>query len=110
MKDDTFELLSKMYADLTKRLDSLEGGQNELKSEQQQITQCLTKIETTLEHDIKDKLQSLHERAAANTDKLDNNTQRLDTIENKLDYMVLSVNSQDKRLEVVESSKRRKAK
>jgi hypothetical protein len=34
----------------------------------------------------------------------------LDNIEGKLDYLALSVNSQDKRLEVMEMSKKKKAK
>ena len=70
MKDETFELLTKMYSDFTARfdkvearLDSLEGSQKELKAGQK-------KIEATLEHDVKTNLQLLHERAASNTEKL----------------------------------------
>ena len=103
MDDKTFELLEKMYSDISKRLDSLESGQQELKAGQQ-------RIEITLENDMKSSLQALHERAAGNTAKLDEHTQRLEAVENKLDYMALSVNSQDKRLELVETTKHKKAK
>ncbi len=96
--DDTFELLTKMYSEFSEfrkesntRFDKLESGQH-------QITQHLTKIETAIEHDIKPSLQSLHERAAGNTKKLDEQSQRLETVENKLDYLALSVNSQEARI------------
>lgn len=103
MKDESFELLTKMYSEFTE-------FKNDMTSFREETGSRLDKIETTLEHDIKNKLQALHERAAANTDKLDGHTQRLETVENKLDYLVLSVNSQDKRLEVVETFKKKKAK
>ena len=110
MKDDTFELLTKMYAEFSEfrkdmnefgketnnRLDNLEVGQS--------------KLEITLEYGVKDKLQVVYESEVANTERLEEHSKRLDTIENKLDYLALSVNSQDKRLEVVELSRKRKAK
>ena len=96
MEDKTFELLEKMYSEFKTELNELKSGQ--------------IKLEVILEHDIKDNLKILHEGVAGNTAKLDDHTQRLDTIENKLDYLALSVNSQDKRLEVVESFKQKKAK
>jgi chromosome segregation ATPase len=93
-----YELLEKVYIELqdtksevkenTKRLDKLESGQR--------------KVETTLENDIKTNLQTLHERAEGNTSKSDEHSEKLNNIENKLDYLALSVNSQDKRLETVE--------
>ena len=57
------------------RLDKLETGQN--------------KIETTLENDIKAKLQALHEREAINSNKLDEHSERLNTIQGKLDYLFM---------------------
>jgi hypothetical protein len=108
MEDKTFELLEKMYSEFSEfrketntRFDNLESGQKKLESGQ-------AKIEVSIEHDIKPSLQALHERAACNTAKLDGHTQRLETVENKLDYLALSVNSHDKRLEVVEALKRAK--
>lgn len=102
MEDKTFELLEKMYSEFAARFDKVDSRLDNLEAGQK-------KMETILEHDIKTNLQSLHERAAINTDKLQEHSERLNTIDNKLDYIALAVNSQDKRLEVVESSKRRKA-
>lgn len=96
MEDKSFELLEKMYSEFSKRFEKLEIGQR--------------KLETVLENDIKVNLQALHERSEANTAKLDEHTHQLADINNKLDYLALSVNSQDKRLGVVESSRRKKAK
>lgn len=94
MKDETFELLSKMYGEFSEFRKDMTEFREETNSR-------LNKIETTLEHDIKTNLQVLHERAADNTGKMEDHAQSLDTIENKIDYLAVSVNSQDKRLEVV---------
>lgn len=102
--DKIYNLLEKVYVELqdtksevknnSQRLDLLETGQ--------------MKIETTLENDIKANLQSLHERAGGNAAKLEEHTQRLEAIENKIDILALSVNSQDKRLEIIETSRQKK--
>lgn len=114
--DKVYDLLARLYTEVqegrketnqrfeqvTQRLDSLETGQKKLDSR-------MSKIETVLEHDIKAKLQALHERAGDNTDKLVEHSKRLESIESKIDILAMSINAQDKRLEVVES-KRKKAK
>ena len=105
--DDTFELLTKIYSELTEFRKETSTKFDKVETRFDKVENRLNKIETTLEHDIKNKLQALHEREAANSDKLEEHTQRLNTIENKLDYLALSVNSQDRRLEVVESSRRK---
>ncbi|MDF2520079.1 MAG: hypothetical protein K0R84_707, partial [Clostridia bacterium] len=61
---------------------------------------------TILEHDIRTKLQAVHERAGDNADKLEEHTVRLESIESKIDILALSINAQDKRLEVVESRRK----
>ena len=98
--DDTLEFLTKIYSELTEfrkvtnnRFDKLEAGQ--------------AKIEIKLEHDIKNSLQSLHEGVAGNTAQLKEHGDRLNAIENKVDYIAMSVTSQDKRLQVVEASKKK---
>ena len=103
--DKIYNLLEKVYVELqdtkkevkgnSQRLDSLEEGQK--------------KIETIMEHDVKTNLQALHERAGDNNVKLGDHTERLESIENKIDILAMSLNVQDKRLELVES-KRKKAK
>lgn len=60
------------------------------------------KLEAILEHDIKKKLQAVHERASDNTAKLEEHSKRLENIENKIDILAMSINAHDKRLEVVE--------
>ena len=104
MDDKTFELLEKMYAEFTGRFEKLESGQQKLESGQQQITKRLDKIEIVLEHDVKNSLQLLHEGVADHTSQLKEHTERLNAIENKVDYIALAVTSQDKRLKVVETS------
>lgn len=109
--DDTFELLTKMFSEFSEFRKDMNEFRNETNSRFDSVEARLSKVEIGIENDIKPSLQALHERAAVNTDKLQEHSGRLDAIENKLDYIVLSVNSQDKRLEVVESSgRKRKAK
>ena len=100
MEDKTFQLLEKMYSEITKRFDNVDSRFDKIEIR-------LDKIEITLENDIKTNIQALHEGLESNTVKLDEHTERLQTIENKLDYLAMSVNSQDKRLEVVESRKKK---
>jgi len=118
--DKVYDLMEKVYVELqdtkkevknnsqevknsSQRLDNLESGQNKLEHRMGTIDNRMSKIETTLEHDIKAKLQALHERTGDNTVKLGEHTERLESIENKIDILAMSINSQDKRLEVVES-------
>jgi uncharacterized phage infection (PIP) family protein YhgE len=105
--DDTFELLTKMYADITKRLDVIEIGQQELRSDINELKTGQGKIEIKLEHDINNSLQSLHDGVNGNTSTLKEHTERLNAIENKVDYITMSTTSQDKRLKIVESSKKK---
>lgn len=108
--DDTFEFLTKIYSELTEFRKETNAKFDKVDTRFDKVDTRLNKIETTLEHDIKNKLQALHEMEAVNSDKLEEHTQRLNAIENKLDYLTLSVNSQDRRLEVVEGSRKKKAK
>lgn len=94
--DKMYDLLARLYNEVkedrketnqsfehvNQRLDSLEAGQK--------------KLETTLEHDIMKKLQAVHERAGDNTDKLRDHTERLESIERKIDILAMSINAQDK--------------
>lgn len=110
MEDKTFEFLTQIYGEFTefrKDMNEFKENMNEFRKE---TNSRLGKIETTLEHEIKDNLQSLHESSLGNTALLQEHSERLNAIDNKLDYLALSVNSQDKRLEVVEASGKRKAK
>ncbi len=110
MEDKTFELLTKMYAEFSVRFNKVESRLDNVDSRLIGLEKGQRKLEITLENDILVKLQALHEREAINSKKLDEHSRRLDNIEGKLDYLTLSVNSQDKRLEVMEMSKKKKAK
>lgn len=48
-------------------------------------------------------LQAVHERAGDNAARLEEYNKRLETIEKKMNIVVMSVISHDKRLELVES-------
>jgi len=97
MDDKTFELIEKMYSEFI-------GFRKDMNEFRKETNTRLDKIEIVLEHDVKNSLQSLHEGVAVNTSKLNEHTERLNIIENKVDYIAMSVTSQDKRLKVVESS------
>ena len=103
--DDTFELLTKMFSEFSEFRKDMNEFRNETNSRFDSVEARMSKVEIGIENDIKPSLQALHERAAINTDKLQEHSEKLDTIQNNLDYIVLSVNSQDKRLEVVEGRK-----
>lgn len=103
MDDKTFELLTKMYGEFSAKFDKVDSRLDKVDSR-------LNKIEITLENDIKTNIQVLHERKAINSEKLDEHSKQLTDINKKLDYLILSVKSQDKRLEVIESSKKKRAK
>lgn len=103
MEDKSFELLSKMYSEFTEFRKDMNNFRKETDSR-------LTQIETTLEHEIKEKIQALHERESINTDTLAEHGKQLENINNKLDLLSMSSTDQDKRLKVVEASKKKKAK
>lgn len=103
MEDKSFELLSKMYSEFTEFRKDMNNFRKETDSR-------LTQIETTLEHEIKEKIQALHERESINTDTLAEHGKQLENINNKLDLLSMSSTGQDKRLKVVEASKKKKAK
>ena len=102
--DDTFEFLTKIYSELTAFRKETNTKFERVESRLDKIESKQAKIEVTIEHDIKNSLQLLHEGVAVNTSKLNEHTERLNIIENKVDYIAMSVTSQDKRLKVVESS------
>lgn len=97
MDDKTFELMEKMYSEFI-------GFRQDMNEFRKETNSRIDKIEIALEHDVKNSLQSLHEGMAGNTSTLTEHTERLNTIENKVDYIAMAVTSQDKRLKVVESS------
>ncbi len=110
MEDKTFDLIEKIYSELSEFRKEANTRFNKLVSGQQDVVQRLSKLEAKVEHDVNDKLQILGEQGSATTTKLEEHSLQLNNLNNKMDYLALSVNSQDKRLEFVESSKRKNAK
>lgn len=110
MEDKAFELLTKMYSEFTGFKEDMSAFREETNLKFDNAESRLKNIEITLENDIAAKLQALHEREAINSEKLDDHSEQLANINNKLDYLAISINSQDKRLEVIETSKRKRAK
>lgn len=109
MDDKTFDLLEKMYTEITKRFDTVDSRLDSMDADIKELKAGQAKIEIKLEHEIKNSLMSLHEVVADHTLQLKEHSERLTSIENKVDYISMSVTSHDKRLKVVESS-RKKAK
>jgi tetrahydromethanopterin S-methyltransferase subunit G len=110
MDDKTFELLTKMYSEFSAKFDKVDSRLDKIDSRLDKVDSRLDKVEITLENDIKTNIQILHEREAINSEKLDEHSKQLTNINKKLDYLTLSVKSQDKRLEVIESSKKKRVK
>jgi len=109
VEDKTFELLTKMYSEFSVKFDKVDSRLDMIDSRLNKLEKGQKKLETTLENDIATKLQALHEREAINSEKLDEHSKQLNDINNKLNYLALSVNIQDTRLEVIETSKKKKA-
>ena len=107
MDDKTFELLEKMYAGITKRLDVIDSRLDTIDTDVKELKAGQTKIDIKLEHDITNSLLSLHEGMSDHTAQLKEHSERLTSIESKVDYISMAVTSQDKRLKVVESSKKK---
>jgi len=104
MDDKTFELIEKMYSEFTGFRKDMNEFRNETNTRLDKIESKQAKVEIIIEHDIKNSLQSLHDGMAGNTATLKEHSERLNAIENKVDYIAMAVTSQDKRLKVVESS------
>ncbi|QNU65480.1 hypothetical protein EHE19_011115 [Ruminiclostridium herbifermentans] len=98
MEDKTFDLIEKIYSELLQFRKETTTRFDKLESAQQDVVQRLSKLEAKVEHGIEDKLQILGEQGSATTTKLDEHSLQLTNLNNKMDYLALSVNSQDKRL------------
>ena len=65
--DKTFELMTKMYAEMTSKMDKmytdLKDGQNELKNE-------IKKTNAIIEHDVKPKVEALFDGYKQNSEQL----------------------------------------
>jgi len=96
VEDKTFELLTKMYGEFTEFKDSTNKKLNKLHEDV-----------LRMEQDHGNKLQALFDGHVQQDRILNEHSKQLADVNNKLDYLALSVNAQDKRLEVVEAKKKK---
>lgn len=87
-KDDTFELLTTMYADFTSQFKELGSYVSELKVKVSKLEGTVSKIELKLENQVDKKLGILLEGQ-------DETNQRLDRVERKVDNLSLKVEKHD---------------
>jgi chromosome segregation ATPase len=105
--DNNMSNLDNSTSNLDIRMSNLDSRMSNLDSIMSSLDRRMSKVETTLEHDIKANLQALHERTWDNTLKLKEHNEKLESIENKIDILAMSLNSQDKRIELVESRRKK---
>jgi len=94
VEDKTFELLTKIYSEFSEFKDSTNKKLNKLHEDV-----------LRMEQDHGNKLQALFDGHIQHERILNEHGKQLADINNKLDYLALSVNAQDKRLEVAEAKK-----
>jgi predicted RNase H-like nuclease (RuvC/YqgF family) len=113
MDDKVFNLLEKMYADLTGKIDGLTGKMdgltgevnglkgevNDLKVEVNDLKSEQRKMSITIETDIKPSIKMCLEELVSVKEKLFEHDQRFDILEAKVD-------SHDIKIQVIEGGKR----
>lgn len=82
MNDKIFNLLEKMYADLSNKFDTI---QNDLKEFKKETTDQLAKIETAIESEIKPNIKVCLEGYQAVYEKQKDQNKWLESIDNKLE-------------------------
>lgn len=103
MEDKTFELLTKMYGEFTEFRKDMNAFRKETKEDIRSLKNDVLRIEN--EHGSK--LEALFDGYKQQEKILNEHSKQLADVNNKLDYLTLSVNAQDKRLEVVEAKKKK---
>lgn len=82
MEDKVFNLLEKMYADLTEKIDS---GNRNLNEKIDEVKNDVKKIYFKIEHEIEPKLNMCLEEISGIKEKLTEHDLRFDAIEAKLE-------------------------
>lgn len=96
MDDKVFNLLEKMYGELTAKIDSLDNKLQEVKAE---LKQDIAKTNILIEHDVKPKLEALFDGYKQNTENLKEILNRIDEVSDKVD-------NHDIKIQVIEGGKR----
>jgi len=96
MDDKVFNLLEKMYGELTTKIDGLS---NEMKEGFTKVDSRLTKIESTIENDIKPDIKLALQGFIDTNEKLTSLEEKIDTLSDKVDH-------HDIKIQVIEGGKR----
>lgn len=91
MKDETFELLTKMYSEFSQRFDSMENRMDSIENGQR-------KLETLIENDVKKDIKALY-------DGYNQVYEKVVVIEKKVDDLTDRVDKQDIRISVIKGGK-----
>ena len=103
MEDKTFELLTKMYSELT----DFKKDMNEFRKETKDELQGLKKDVIRIENDHGKKLDALFDGYQQTYEKLQEHDKRFDDVESKLDNLSIRVTSHDSKLEVLEGGRKK---
>jgi len=103
VEDKTFELLTKMYSELT----DFKKDMNEFRKETKDELQGLKKDVIRIENDHGKKLDALFDGYQQTYEKLQEHDKRFDDVESKLDNLSIRVTSHDSKLEVLEGGRKK---
>ena len=87
MEDKTFELLSKMYSEFSKRFDDVNHEIKGLKNEVQENSSRLKNIELVIENNMKPDIKAIYQLQTDVATKLDSHDLKLKNIEEKLETL-----------------------
>lgn len=98
-KDDTFELLTTMYADFTSQFKELKVKVSKLEGSVSKLEGTVSKIELKLENQVDKKLGILLESQSETN-------QKLDRVERKVDNLSMKVEKHDLEIIALKTAKR----
>ncbi len=102
MEDKTYQLLEKMYSEVTGRLDLLEKGQKELTEDQHEMRSDIKKLSNSVVI-IKNKLDNYTKTLF---DGYIQHEKRLDRAEESLDLVIEKSDRHEVRLKVIEAGRK----
>jgi len=95
VEDKTFDLIEKMYSEFTNRFDGLQKSLTEFKTETAEgfagIESRLTKIETSIENEIKPNIKTSLEGYQTVYEKLQEHDKRFDELSEKIEKQDLEI-------------------
>lgn len=97
-KDDTFELLTRMYVDFTSQFKEMRSDFSELKSRTSKLENSVLKIQLKLENEVDKKLGILLEGQ-------EETNHRLDRLERKVDVLSVKVEKHDLEIMALKADK-----